>query len=172
MTLQDIDLQVVVNVVNQEAHVLPQLQSQPEYGLLIQMLHAAYFRCPDVLQFELDTLDRKQEAEEGVVLLGDVGAEHQVDWPLAVVVERQSTPRVTLVCLDGAFEGPVLDEENIREVLCLLREAQVCGTIVQTDVVSQLKRYGDEWLYVVLVLLVLSGCVNECDIQLFLRSVL
>ena len=35
LTLQDIYLQVGVNVVDQEAHVLSQLQSQPKHGLLV-----------------------------------------------------------------------------------------------------------------------------------------
>ena len=52
------------------------------------MLHAADFRCPNVLQLKLDTLDRKKEPEEGVVFLSDIWTEHEMDWPLAIVVER------------------------------------------------------------------------------------
>ena len=88
LTLKDINLQVLVDVVDQEAHMLPQLQSQSEYWLLIKMLHATDFGCPDILQFKLDTLDGKKESEEGVVLLSHVWTEHQMDWPLAVVVKR------------------------------------------------------------------------------------
>ena len=66
--------------------MLSQLQSQPENRLLVQVLHAANFLRPDVVQFELDALDWKQKTEEGIVLLSHVRAEHQVDRPLAVVV--------------------------------------------------------------------------------------
>ena len=72
-----------------------------------------------------------------------------MDWPLAVVVEGQPTPRISLVRLDRAFEGPILDQKNIGEVLSLLSEAKVRCAVVQADVVCQLERYGDKGLDVV-----------------------
>ena len=43
LTLKDIDLEVVINVVDEEAHMLPQLQGQSKHRFLVKMLHASDF---------------------------------------------------------------------------------------------------------------------------------
>ena len=87
LTLKDIDLEIVINVVDEEAHMLSQLQSQSEHRFLVQMLHTSDFACPDVLQFKLDSFNWKQKSEQSVIFLCDIWAEHKMDGPLAIVVQ-------------------------------------------------------------------------------------
>ena len=103
--------------------MLTQLQSQSEHWYVVQMLHTANLLRPNVLELKLNAFDWKQEAIERIVLFMDVWAEHQVNWPLAFVNQREATPRILLVRFDTTFEHPVLNHENVREVGRLLAEA-------------------------------------------------
>ena len=87
LTLKDINLEIVINVVDEEAHMLSQLQSQSEHRFLVQMLHTSDFACPDVLQFKLDSFNWKQKSEQSVIFLCDIWAEHKMDGPLAIIVQ-------------------------------------------------------------------------------------
>ena len=49
LALEHIDLQVLVQIVDKETHVLSQLQSQSEHWFLPKMLHTADFLRPDIL---------------------------------------------------------------------------------------------------------------------------
>ena len=51
------------------------------------MLHTSQLASPDILQFELNSLDRKQKSEQSVVLLCDIWAKHEMDGPLTVIVK-------------------------------------------------------------------------------------
>ena len=110
--------------------MLSKLKSEPENGLLPEMLHAANLLCPDVLQLQLNAFDWQKEAVEGIVLLMDVWAEHQVDGPVALVDERKTTPRVLLIRLHATLKYPVFDHEDVCQVRCLLTEAQIGCTVV------------------------------------------
>ena len=111
--LKHIDLQILVQVVYQEAHVLPQLHGQPENGHLIKMLHLANLLRPYVLQLQLDPLYRQQETEESVVLFMDVRTEHQVDGPVTLVDKGETAPGILLIGLDTRLKDPVLDEKHV-----------------------------------------------------------
>ena len=47
--LEYVHLQVLIEIVDQEAHVLSKLQSHSEHRLLTEMFHAADLLSPDVL---------------------------------------------------------------------------------------------------------------------------
>ena len=70
----------------------------------------------------------------------DVGAEHEVNGPLALVDKREAAPGVLLIGLDAALEDPVLNHQHVGKVSGLLTEAQVCRAIVKSNEVAQLKR--------------------------------
>ena len=85
LALENVNLQVLIQIVDQETHVLSELESNSEHRLLTEMFHAADFLRPNVLQLKLYTLDWKQESVERIVFLMDVRTEHQVDGPVALV---------------------------------------------------------------------------------------
>ena len=111
--LEYVNLQVLIEVVDQEAHVLSQLQSHSEHRLLTEVFHTADLLGPDVLQLKLYALDRQEEAVQGVVFLMDIGTEHQVNRPRTLVNQGQTTPRIFLISFDTALEHPVLYHQNV-----------------------------------------------------------
>ena len=109
-----------------------------------ELLHQPHFDSPNILEFKLDALDWEQEAEEGVVHLDDVWAEHQVQGPEAPVVQAQAAPRVLLVGLRFTHESPVFKPHVVDDVVGFMGEAQVGSAIVQLDVVPHLDGDADE----------------------------
>lgn len=100
LTLEDINLQVVIEVVNQKAHVHTQLHSLPKHRFHHQMLHAPHFLRPHVLELDLNPFHRQQKPVDGVVFLKHVGGKDKVQRPLASVAHRKPRPWVLLVRLD------------------------------------------------------------------------
>lgn len=66
---QHVDLQIGVNVVHQEAHVLPQLHSLSEKLIVRHVFHRLNLELPSILQLDLDTFDWQQEPEQSIILL-------------------------------------------------------------------------------------------------------
>ena len=128
-------MQVAVDVVNQEGHVLAKHQG-PLVDSIIALLLALL--APYVLQLNLHALYRKQEPKQRVVLFNGIGRQDQLLGPLRLVVEGKTAPCVALTGFDLRLEGPVLDQTKVGEVCCLLAEAQVGRPVVKTEVVRKL----------------------------------
>ena len=84
--LQHINLQVRVDVVDQELHVLSQLHSFSEKLVIRHVLHGLNLLLPSVVQLELDPLDRQQESEQLVISLDRVLIQEQMERPFNIVV--------------------------------------------------------------------------------------
>jgi hypothetical protein len=69
LALQDIQLQIGVDVIHQETHVLPQKHGLTEAGVRRVLLHASHFRGPNLLELKLDSFYWEQEPKKGVILL-------------------------------------------------------------------------------------------------------
>ena len=67
--LQYVDLEIGINVIHQEAHVLPQLHCLSKELIVRHVFHCLDLELPSILQLDLDTLDRQQEPEQSIVLL-------------------------------------------------------------------------------------------------------
>ena len=72
LPLKHIHLEVAVNVVNQEAHMLSELHRLLEDWLVVKVLHRTHFRAPYMLQLTLNPLDWEQKPEENIVFFNDV----------------------------------------------------------------------------------------------------
>jgi len=99
------------------------------------MFHIAHFSSPHILEFELRALNWQQESEESVILFCDIGTEHEMNWPGALIIQRQTTPRIFLVSLHRRLKSPIFDQQHISNVFGLLAEAQICGSIIQSDII-------------------------------------
>ncbi len=80
--LKHILLQVRIDVVDQEGHVLSHLDDLSEERVAGDLFLVADAVGPDELQVELDAFDRQQEAEQRVVLLDHIRREHEVQGPV------------------------------------------------------------------------------------------
>jgi hypothetical protein len=154
--------------------VLSQLHSLPEEFVVRHVLHGFNFLLPSGVELELNSLDGKQKSEELVVSLDGVLVQEQMKRPLDIVVERQPTPGVLLVGLERAGERPVLEEQSVGEVICLVSESEESRPVVHCDEVCEFQLHLDDWVFHDNVLVsshIVEVDVHERHLQLFVLLV-
>ena len=100
----------------------------------------------------------------------DIGTEHQVDRPLAIVDKGKAAPWVLLIGFDTAFKSPILNHQNVPNVSSLLAEAEICCTVIQGDIVCQLDRDLNYWFNLAFLEIRMRS-IKQCDGKLFLLRV-
>ena len=76
LSLNHIYLQVLVDVVDEEAHVLAELHDLSKDLPSVKVFHTPDSESPHVLQFKLSAFDGHQGSEKGVVFLNYVRSEN------------------------------------------------------------------------------------------------
>ena len=100
----------------------------------------------------------------------DIGTEHQVDRPLAIVDKGKAAPWVLLIGFNTAFKSPILNHQNVPNISSLLTEAEIRSSVIQGDIVSQLDRDLNYWFNLAFLEIRMRS-IKQCDRKLFLLGV-